>query len=209
MKCPICDKDYLGNVKRKGVVFRKKRFPELKGDMWICKKCNHSQAESSLVNELKVLDPEKIYDKPMYPERVIDAELSAEERQELEREQEEIFDEVWEPGIRTVLSILGAAAIVGGIILFGWQTYTWLKSGTWVALPLNYVVNKQLKGTKFLLWLTNPKSWYGLNRIVTNVLSFPASGGLFLGGMALVALPVRLWLFLGSIIAVIIFLVLI
>ena len=111
----------------------------------------------------------------------------------------ERFDEVWEPRLKAFLSILGAVAIVGGIIIFRWQTYTWLKSGTWVALPLNYYVTKFLEGKKLLLWLTNPKSWYGLNKIVNKALKIPITGVLVFGGMSLIALPVRLWMFLGSI----------
>lgn len=204
MKCPICDNDYLGNVKRKGVVFRKKRFPELKGDMWICKKCYRSQTEISLVIKLKGLDPEKIYGSPIYPEREIYSKLfsSSEKRREIELERErqaqERLDEVWKPIIAGLFSIIGTFAIFGGIILLGWQTYTWLRSGTWVTIPLNYVPNKFLKGTELLLWITNPKSWYGLNNIVNYVLKFSVTSVLIVGGMLLVVLPVGFWMFLGS-----------
>lgn len=68
MKCPICNKDYYGNIKTQGVVYRKRHIRELKGDIWVCNECYRSHREYDLIEKIKDLDPAEIYDTPVYEE---------------------------------------------------------------------------------------------------------------------------------------------
>ena len=71
MKCPICKNDFYGNLRKQGVVYRKRKFPELKGDIWLCYRCySYHLAQESVIEQIIDLDPAEIYDSPVYEEKV-------------------------------------------------------------------------------------------------------------------------------------------
>jgi len=68
MKCPICNDEFYGNLKKKGIVYRKRYVSELKGDIWVCNKCYRKHQEHYLIDKIKDLDPAEIYEKPIAKE---------------------------------------------------------------------------------------------------------------------------------------------
>lgn len=60
----------------------------------------------------------------------------------------------------------GIAGVVGGLIVLGWQIYTWLYSGIWIS-PSAYVVLVEIFGPPSSFdWLATPESWLGLHRLL-------------------------------------------
>ena len=89
-----------------------------------------------------------------------------------------IIDEYWQ-----ALSFFGGLIVICGFIVVGFQVLFWLKGREWLEVSLLgsfYFVVKYLPETfrmspefkAFMLWLSYPRDWQGLHKIVTGTLEF-------------------------------------
>ncbi len=89
-----------------------------------------------------------------------------------------IIDEYWQ-----ALSFFGGLIAICGLIVVGFQVLFWLKDGEWPEvnlLGIFYLAVKYLPETfrmspefkAFMLWLSYPRDWQGLHKIVTGTLEF-------------------------------------
>jgi hypothetical protein len=74
-----------------------------------------------------------------------------------------------------LFSIIGTISIISiivGISIFGWQIFTWLKNGYWVAIPLSIgleYIGFSLSSIYF------PSDWHGVMKIIRWFLNWPLS----------------------------------
>ena len=61
---------------------------------------------------------------------------------------------------------------ISGLVVLVYQSTIWLKWGYWKSMGLTLVLNEVLP-SNFFHWLDNPKSWFGLNKIVFSVFNLP------------------------------------
>jgi hypothetical protein len=78
---------------------------------------------------------------------------------------------------RSFCLLVAFSISLSGITVLVYQSFVWLKHGYWKALELRLVLNKVLP-TNFSQWLHNPRSWSGLNKIISSV--FNSSLAIFL-----------------------------
>jgi len=80
---------------------------------------------------------------------------------------EDIWDKIAGKLLFVFFLILGPLV---GFIIFGWQTYTWLRNGYWPKLP--FAIALEYLGLN-LYSVYNPSDWVGVARVIQWVLSFP------------------------------------
>jgi hypothetical protein len=68
--------------------------------------------------------------------------------------------------------IYGLVILIGPAIL-GWQTYGWLRTGVWTALPIS-------KTFTYFEWPVPSTSWLGLQKMLDWVFDIPTSLAAFL-----------------------------
>lgn len=69
-----------------------------------------------------------------------------------------------------IINGLGIVFVLAGPLIVGWQIYIYLKHGEWVELPLLFLA--AFGPEKFVSWLSNPSSWFGLHKLVFWILKF-------------------------------------
>ena len=66
--------------------------------------------------------------------------------------------------------------LVAGIGLVSYQIFLWIKDGVWSEFTVKIVFNFLFEGTPVAQWLSNPESWFGLQKILEWLLeSIPLS----------------------------------
>jgi len=90
-----------------------------------------------------------------------------------------------EQNFREFCLLIPFSIALSGIAVLAYQNYFWLKQGYWKHLGSRLVFDKVLS-TNFSQWLHNPKSWLGLNKIISPI--FNSSLALFLLVFSLVIL---------------------
>lgn len=78
---------------------------------------------------------------------------------------------------RSFCLLLAFSISLSGIAVLAYQSFIWLKQGYWRTLESRLVLDKVLP-TNFFQWLHNPRSWSGLNKIISPV--FNSSLAIFL-----------------------------
>jgi hypothetical protein len=80
-----------------------------------------------------------------------------------------------------LFNIFGVLLVIISLCIIGYQGYSFLKSGVWSGIPLELVVNYM--PDDLASWYYQPKSWLGVQKIVSYVFAFvPLSLLLFLAG---------------------------
>jgi hypothetical protein len=88
---------------------------------------------------------------------------------------------------RAFCLLLAFSISLSGIAVLAYQSFVWLKHGYWEALGSRLVLNKVLP-TNFFLWLHNPHSWLGLNKIISPVLNSSLAMFLLVFGLVVLLL---------------------
>ena len=55
--------------------------------------------------------------------------------------------------------------MVAGFGLISYQVFLWIKDGVWSEFTVKVVFNFLFEGTPVAQWLSNPESWFGLQKI--------------------------------------------
>ena len=127
-------------------------------------------------------------------------------KESLERIESDTRHELDDSDFDALPVLPAVAGVVGGLIVLGWQIYTWLYSDVWIS-PSAYVVLVEIFGHPYdFKWLAVPSNWLGLHRIlhwcVVQLYIMPLSWFVVLVGFILMGMmiPVSyiLWLVFGS-----------
>ena len=62
--------------------------------------------------------------------------------------------------------------LLAGPIIIGWQSYSWLRTGVWTALPIS-------KAFQYFEWPIPSTSWLGLQKLIGWVFDIPTSLAVF------------------------------
>ena len=90
-------------------------------------------------------------------------------------------------GLSMLVMTAGGLLLLFGFSLIGYQTFLWLKDGVWTEFPILMVFNFIFENTWLQGWLTQPESWYGLQKVVLWTLeSMPLSLALIIPGLVTV-----------------------
>ena len=67
-----------------------------------------------------------------------------------------------------ILAIMAFAFLflLSGLGLVSYQVFLWMKDGIWPEFPIEVVFNFLFENTLLAQWLSNPESWFGLQKIV-------------------------------------------
>jgi len=89
------------------------------------------------------------------------------------------------------LGMVGVCLCLGGILIFGWQAYVWVKFGTRLPKPLlGMVLDLVHPDTS---WLTHPHAFFLLHSVVVGTLGLiPLSGCLIGFGLLLILAGYRI-----------------
>ena len=79
---------------------------------------------------------------------------------------------------------------LSGIAVLAYQNYFWLKRGYWKTFGPRLVLDKILP-TNFSWWLHNPKSWLGLNKIISPIFNLPLALFLLVFGLVVLLLVAK------------------
>ena len=98
--------------------------------------------------------------------------------------------------------------LISGLGLVGYQVFLWIKDGVWSEFTVMVVFDFLFENTLAAQWLSNPESWFGLQKVVEWLLqNIPLSVALIIpsvlvfGGMAcisVVAIAFRFYQFKNS-----------
>lgn len=89
-------------------------------------------------------------------------------------------------GLNALFGFLSTLILLSGFCLIGYQTLLWLIEGVWTEFPLVMVFNFLFENTALHSWVTNPESWYGLQKVVSWLLeNTPLSAALIVPGFIL------------------------
>jgi hypothetical protein len=61
---------------------------------------------------------------------------------------------------------LASLFLASGLGLVGYQIFLWIKSGIWSEFAIIEVFNSLFGNTLAAQWLSNPESWFGLQKIM-------------------------------------------
>ena len=71
--------------------------------------------------------------------------------------------------------------LISGLGLIGYQVFLWMKDGIWPEFSIEVVFNFLFENTLLAQWLSNPESWFGLQKIVEWLLqNIPLSAALII-----------------------------
>ena len=56
--------------------------------------------------------------------------------------------------------------LLSGLGLVSYQVFLWMKDGIWPEFPIEVVFNFLFENTLLAQWLSNPESWFGLQKVV-------------------------------------------
>ena len=71
--------------------------------------------------------------------------------------------------------------ILSGVGVFCYQVFMWMKNGMWSELPIQVLFNFLFENTLLAQWLSNPESWFGLQKVVEWLLqNIPLSAALII-----------------------------
>ncbi|MCP4608332.1 MAG: hypothetical protein GY845_06425 [Planctomycetes bacterium] len=89
-----------------------------------------------------------------------------------------------QPGLqfRKLCQLIPFSVALSGITVLAYQSTLWLKQGYWKSLGTRVFLNKVIP-TNFLQWLHHPKSWLGLNKIISPIFDLPLALFLLLFGL--------------------------
>ncbi len=91
------------------------------------------------------------------------------------------------PGILTMIGLGGFFIFMVGLSLLTYQSILWLQNGFWTEFPLFVVFNFLFENTAFHLWVVQPESWMGLQKLFSWFLeNIPLSIALMVPGLSLV-----------------------
>ncbi len=93
---------------------------------------------------------------------------------------------------RAFCLLLAFSISFSGIGVLAYQSLIWLKHGYWQALESKLVLNKVLP-TNFLQWLHNPRSWSGLNKIISPVFNLSLAMFLLVFGLVVILLLAKVF----------------
>ena len=101
--------------------------------------------------------------------------------------------------------VFASLFLISGLGLVGYQVFLWIKDGVWSEFTVMVVFDFLFENTLAAQWLSNPESWFGLQKVVEWLLqNIPLSVALIipsimaLGGMTCVliaALAIRFYQF--------------
>lgn len=80
------------------------------------------------------------------------------------------YQDFWDRSANWLLAFSTLAGLLAAVGILGWQTFTWLRTGTWVPLPL-YSALDYLGADLALIY--NPSNWYGAAAAARWVLDLP------------------------------------
>ena len=82
--------------------------------------------------------------------------------------------------------MFGVMVFVIGFSLLSYQSILWLQNGVWTEYPLVVIFNFLFDNTAFQLWMTQPESWVGLQKLFSWFLeSVPISLALMVPGFSI------------------------
>ena len=91
------------------------------------------------------------------------------------------------------IMVFASLFLISGLGLVGYQVFLWIKDGVWSEFTVMVVFDFLFENTLAAQWLSNPESWFGLQKVVEWLLqNIPLSVALIipsimvLGGMACV-----------------------
>ncbi|HIE42567.1 MAG TPA: hypothetical protein EYP95_05000 [Nitrospinaceae bacterium] len=86
----------------------------------------------------------------------------------------------------TLTGMFGVMIFMAGLSLFGYQTILWLQNGVWTEFSLFVVFNFLFENTALQLWMTQPDSWVGLQKVFSWILeTVPLSFALIIPGFSI------------------------
>ena len=69
-------------------------------------------------------------------------------------------------GITLAVMAFASLFLLSGLGLISYQVFLWMKDGIWPEFPIEVVFNFLFENTLLAQWLSNPESWFGLQKIV-------------------------------------------
>ena len=69
-------------------------------------------------------------------------------------------------GITMAVMAFASLFLLFGLGLVGYQVFLWMKNGIWPEFPIEVVFNFLFENTLIAQWLSNPESWFGLQKVV-------------------------------------------
>jgi hypothetical protein len=89
-------------------------------------------------------------------------------------------------GLLTLTGMFGVMVFMIGFSLLSYQSILWLQNGVWTEYPLVVIFNFLFDNTAFQLWMTQPESWVGLQKLFSWFLeSVPISLALMVPGFSI------------------------
>jgi hypothetical protein len=88
--------------------------------------------------------------------------------------------------------LIPSSIALSGLAVLIYQSWFWLKLGSWKPLASKLVLNKVLPAN-FLHWLHNPESWLGLKKIISPFFNFPLALFLLLAGLFILQLTTKIF----------------
>ena len=89
-------------------------------------------------------------------------------------------------GLLSLAGIFGVMTFMTGLSLFGYQTLLWLQNGIWTEFSLFVIFDFLFENTTLQLWMTQPDSWIGLQKIFSWFLeTVPLSFALMVPGLSI------------------------
>lgn len=86
---------------------------------------------------------------------------------------------------------------LSGLAVLMYQSWFWLKLGSWKPLASRLVLDKVLP-VNFLYWLQNPHSWLGLKKIISPFFNFPLALFLLLAGLVILQFVAKIFDFFSK-----------
>lgn len=89
------------------------------------------------------------------------------------------------------LGLMGLASLflMCGLGLVSYQVFLWIKDGAWSEFTIMVVFDFLFENTPVAQWLSNPESWFGLQKIIEWLLqSIPLSAALILPSVFIICL---------------------
>lgn len=86
----------------------------------------------------------------------------------------------WDSLADTFVGIVFIAGVLFAISIWGWQIFSWLRTGEWTSLPFSEVFQRFAIDLSFIY---NPRSWQGLAQVGRWVLATPMAVALPICGL--------------------------
>jgi hypothetical protein len=68
-------------------------------------------------------------------------------------------------GLTLTTMFVASLFLLSGLGLVSYQVFLWLKDGIWPEFPVAVAFNFLFENTVLYQWLSNPKSWFGLQKV--------------------------------------------